>query len=260
LQLSFSVGAMWGERTDVTGSGIGPRQFGIVQGTTIDFDFTDKPLFGQLQWPVALGRGQGKITGKVETAQLNMLLWADIFFGLTPTSGQFAVSQEEAATIPASPFAVTVANAGTYVDDLGVSYAAGIAAGDRFNRVTSGPAVQQYSVNASTGVYTFAAADTGKAVRISYSYTIAATGSQLTLTAQLQGFTPSWKGTFYQKISPGPPGTGGSLQGFAVRLNACVSSKLNLATKQQDWQFPGFDFEAFADGSGSLGTISMVSQ
>ena len=41
MQLSFGSGAVWGERTDVTGSGIGPRQFGVLQDIHIDFDWTD---------------------------------------------------------------------------------------------------------------------------------------------------------------------------------------------------------------------------
>ena len=56
MQLSFGSGAIWGERTDVSGSGIGPRQFGVLQDIQIDFDWTDKPLYGQLQFPVAIAR------------------------------------------------------------------------------------------------------------------------------------------------------------------------------------------------------------
>ena len=70
MQLSFGSGAVWGERTDVTGSGIGPRQFGVLQDIQIDFDWTDKELYGQLQFPVAIARGQGKITGKAKFAQI----------------------------------------------------------------------------------------------------------------------------------------------------------------------------------------------
>jgi hypothetical protein len=51
MQLSFGAGAVWGERTDVSGSGIGPRQFGVLQDIQIDFDWTDKELHGQLQFP-----------------------------------------------------------------------------------------------------------------------------------------------------------------------------------------------------------------
>ena len=59
MQLSLGSGAVWGERTDVTGSGIGPRQFGVLQDIQIDFDWTDKELYGQLQFPVAIARGHG---------------------------------------------------------------------------------------------------------------------------------------------------------------------------------------------------------
>jgi len=100
--LSFGSGAVWGERTDVIGSGIGPRQFGVLQDIQIDFDWSNKELYGQLQFPVAIARGQGKITGKAKFAQILGLLYSDIFFGATPATGQFAVSQLEAATVPAA--------------------------------------------------------------------------------------------------------------------------------------------------------------
>jgi hypothetical protein len=80
MQLSFGSGAIWGERTDVIGSGIGPRQFGVLQDIQIEFDWSDKELYGQLQFPVAIARGQGKITGKAKFAQILGLLYSDIFF------------------------------------------------------------------------------------------------------------------------------------------------------------------------------------
>src|ERR1700747_3728308 len=143
MQLSFGSGAVWGERTDAIGSGIGHPQFCVLQDIQIDFDWTDKPLYGQLQFPVAIARGQGKITGKAKFAQILGLLYSDIFFGLTPATGQFAVSQLEAASVPAvTAYTVTVANAASYNDDLGVVYAG---SGKRFNRVTTASAPGPYS-------------------------------------------------------------------------------------------------------------------
>src|SRR5487761_835343 len=110
MQLSFGSGALWGERTDVLGSGIGPRQFGVLQDIQIEFDWSDKELYGQLQFPVAIARGQGKITGKAKFAQILGLLYSDIFFGAASATGQFAIAQSEAATAPATtPYMVTVA-------------------------------------------------------------------------------------------------------------------------------------------------------
>jgi hypothetical protein len=179
-QLSFGSGALWGERVDLTGSGIGPRQFGILQDVQISFDWSEKELYGQLQFPQAIARGTAKIVGTAKFAQILGLLYSDIFFGQSAALGQFAISQLEPATVPATaPFAVTVANASSYNDDLGVAYAA---TGQRFNRVTTPSAAGQYSLNFATGVYTFAAADATAAILISYTYLNSTSGSKLTIT------------------------------------------------------------------------------
>lgn len=247
MQLSFGSGALWGERTDVTGSGIGPRQFGVLQDIQIDFDWTDKELYGQLQFPVAIARGQGKITGKAKFAQILGLLYSDIFFGLTPATGQFAVAQLEAATVPAvTPYMVTVANAASYNDDLGVVYAS---SGKRFNRVTTPSSAGQYSVNFATGIYTFSSADASAALLISYTYNVPSSGGKLTITNQLMGITPNFKATFYTNYS-------GS--GTALRLNACTATKLSLPTKLDTWTISELDFMAFADASGTIGYLSTV--
>jgi hypothetical protein len=247
MQLSFGSGAVWGERTDVTGSGIGPRQFGVLQDIQIDFDWTDKELYGQLQFPVAIARGQGKITGKAKFAQILGLLYSDIFFGLTPATGQFAVSQLEAASVPAvTPYTVTVANAANYNDDLGVVCAG---SGRRFNRVTTPSAAGQYSANFSTGVYTFSSADAAAALLISYTYNTATSGSKLAITNQLMGTTPTFKATFYATYAG---------NGAALRLNACTANKLSLPTKVDDWTINELDFSAFADASGAIGFLSTV--
>lgn len=247
MQLSFGSGAVWGERTDVIGSGIGPRQFGVLQDIQIDFSWSDKELYGQLQFPVAIARGQAKITGKAKFAQILGLLYSDIFFGVTPATGQFAVSQLEAATVPpTTPYTVTPANAASYNDDLGVAYAA---SGKRFNRVTTPSAAGQYSVNFANGLYTFSAADASAAVLISYTYNIATSGNRLTLTNQPMGITPTFKATFY---------TGYNGIGTALRLNACTASKLSLPTKLDNWTISELDFSAFADASGTVGYLSTV--
>ena len=71
----------------------------------------------------------------------------------------------EAWTVPSTPFQVTAAGPyGNWASDQGVTYANGTA----LVKVATGPAVGQYSVAA--GIYTFAAADAGAAVLISYGY------------------------------------------------------------------------------------------
>jgi hypothetical protein len=255
MQLSFGSGALWGERTDVqigTTGGNGARQFGVLQDIQIDFDWTTKELYGQNQFPVAIARGQGKITGKAKLARILGLLYSDIFFGASPATGQFAVSQYEAQTVPATtPFTVTIANAATYNDDLGVYYAA---TGIPMTRVATPAAAGQYSVNFATGVYTFAAADAGAALLISYTYNVTTNGNKITLANPLMGVTPTFKATFYQAVSPGSS----PAAPLALRLNACTSSKLSLPTKVDDWTISELDFSAFADATGTIGYVSTV--
>lgn len=248
MQLAFGSGALWGERTDATGSSIGPQQFGILQDVQIDFGWTTKELFGQNQFAVAVARGQGKINGKAKLANIAARLYSDLFFGVTAAAGGYTVAQGELASVPGSgPYTVTVANAGAYADDLGVVVSTGASPAVALVRVPSAPSGAQYSVNKSTGVYTFGSGVAGAGVAISYLYATASGGLGLTLTNQLIGTTPTFKATFYN--------LNGASQ-ISLRLNQCTSSKLALPTKLDDWQIAEFDFIAFADPSGNIGTLS----
>jgi hypothetical protein len=252
MQLSFGAGALWGNRTDVTGSGIGPDQFGILQDVQIDWDWSTRELWGQFQFPVDIARGQGKIVGKAKFARIFGAIYGDLFFGQTPAAGQLTVSENEAAVVPASsPYTVTTANAANYDDDLGVFYASGANAGNRFTRVTTPSSAGQYSVNLATGIYTFAAADAGAALLVSYLFN-ASSGKKLVLINQLMGYTPTFKATFYTtKTTQGVPAS------LALVLNACTAAKLSLPTKTDDYEIQEFEFSAFADATGAIGTLSV---
>ena len=252
MQLAFGAGALWGNRTDTTGSGIGPDQFGILQDVQIDWDWTTKELWGQFQFPLDIARGQGKITGRARFARIFGAIYGDLFFGQTPQAGQVTVAENEAAVVPATaPFTAAVANAAAYADDLGVAYANGVNAGKRFTRVSTPANPGEYSVNPATGIYTFAAADAGAAVMASYLYG-ALSGRKLVLTNQLIGTTPTFKATFYtSKTTQGVPA------GMSLVLNACTATKLSLPTRTDDYQIQEFDFSAFADPSGAIGTLSV---
>lgn len=76
----------------------------------------------------------------------------------------FTVDTNQGASVPASPYTVTVTNAGAFALDKGVTYANGTA----LVPVASAPAHGQYAVAA--GVYTFNAADAAASVIITYAY------------------------------------------------------------------------------------------
>jgi hypothetical protein len=240
---SFGSGVLFGTRTDIANAT--PVNFGLVQEVTIEETASIKELTGQYQRPVAVARGTIKTTGKAKVARISGLAFANLFYGVTPTSGQLATSFAEAGAVPGtSPYTVSAANASTWVKDLGVLYAA---TGLPLSQVASAPAAGQYAVVA--GIYTFAAADTGKAVLISYNYTLAATGQQFTVANQLLGTTPSFQANFYTTFQG---------QAISLKLNNCTSNKLSFHTKLEDFVMPEFDFSCFADAAGNVMTWSFA--
>ena len=97
-------------------------QFGVLQDVSFDASFDVKELYGQQQFPVAIGRGKGKIGFKAKFAQLNGLTVNALLFGQTLTSGTLAkVIDITGTAIPITPFQITptVPSSGTWTQDQG---------------------------------------------------------------------------------------------------------------------------------------------
>ncbi|MBR8248693.1 hypothetical protein [Burkholderia cenocepacia] len=244
-QYAFGAGSFWGVQTG--NANPTPNRFGALQSADISFDATVKELFGSYQLPLAIGRGTMKVTGKAQAGQFQGRVLSDLFFGISKSVGQTLVADNEAGTVPGTgPYTVTVANSTGWVTDLGVKYTA---TGLPLTRVASAPAVGQYAVAA--GVYTFAAADTGLAVAISYTYTPTSNtvGETVTMTNQLLGTAPAFKSVVSQVFNS---------ERVTLTLNQCVSTKYTFSTKLEDFNIPEFDFSAFVDSSNTLGTICLA--
>jgi hypothetical protein len=241
---NFGVGSLWTARTDI--SNPTPAQFGTLQDIAIDFSFTNKPLMGQYQIAVAVARGGMKTTGKAKFATIDALVYNEAFFGQTRVAGLVTTSLNETSAIPGTPFSITPVNAATFTTDLGVFYSA---TGIRLTRVASGPTTGQYSVVVATGIYTFAAADTLLSVSISYAYTAATGGYKMVIANQLMGAAPTFQmnltATYQSKV-------------FSLQLNSCISSKLSMPFKNEDWMISEIDIDAFTDASNTLGTLSVT--
>lgn len=244
-QYAFGAGSFWGTPlTDANGNAIAtptPVQLGVMQDFSLDISFDTKMLYGQLQFPVAVGRGKGKMSGKAKHANLNGAAINSLVFGQTMTSGLVDdVYDVVGANVPASsPFTISPAipNSGTYAYDLGVRDANGIP----MTRVTGTPTTGQYALAA--GVYTFAAADAGKQMFLSYQFTAtSATAKKMTIANLPMGQAPTFKGDFYTKY--------GGKQ-LVITIPLCISSKFTFSTKQDDFMVPEIDFEGFADSAGN---------
>lgn len=220
-----------------------PRKFASLQDVQLDIAVTVKELRSQNIFPDDVAPAEMKITGKAKLGQIDGLLFNDLFFGQSVGTGANLLSLDELHSVPAAtPYTVTIAppSTGTFVDDLGVRYAA---TGQPFTKVSGTPAQGQYS--ASGDAYTFAAADASAAVLISYTYSETA-GTVVTVVNQLQGYGPTfelWLGQTYKS------------QQVLWKLWSCRSSKLAIPTKLGDYTIPEFDFEAFPNAAGNVLTI-----
>lgn len=223
-----------------------PVPIGIIQEASVDFSFTTKQLFGQFQYPVAVGRGTAKVSGKLKFGEINSQIINTIFFGITPTAGQVQLASLEAGSIPTTPFQITVANAAQFESDRGVAFAS---TGQKLTRVASAPTTGQYSVNVATGVYTFASADNAAspAVLISYTYNLVTAGISLTgsLTNPQLGAAQQFSVDLYTYDPT-------LNQQWGLRLLACQASKLAFMTKLEDFMVPEIDFEAYADATNTV--------
>jgi hypothetical protein len=240
---AFGPGVIIGTRTDTTT----PLAInvGFAQELTLDFSANMKDLFGQNQFALISARGTIKATGKFKAAAISGIALNALFWGqsLTPATG-FAWNIQESHAIPTTPFQVTVSNAATFDADLGVTYAA---SGLPLQRVSSVTAAGQYSVNTATGVYTFYTSDSGSTVLITYTNTVTtATIQSTTITNQLIGTTPTWQLDYYTNLNQ--PGA----TPYATRIFQCVTSKLSMGFKLEDFMMPELDFGIFANNAGKV--------
>ena len=224
-----------------TPAGGSPINFGLAQEVTLNVQTTTKALYGQFNFPVAIGAGTKKMTGKAKMARISGQALGSLFFGIAPSAGGVQTQFGETTNVPsASPYTYTTINHTTFVADQGVCYASSALP---LKQVASNPALGQYSV--AGGVYTFSSADAGANVLISYTYTNAASGESIAVNSQLIG--PSI--TFSANLFASDPGTG---KQFSVLLYNCVAEKLSFGTKVEDFLIPELDFQCFANPAGQV--------
>jgi len=247
---SFGSGSLWmSQLTDYTGTAVAlptPLMIGTMQDVSVDFSWDSKPLHGQNMAAVAQARGKLKISGKAKFARLDGNLFQSVITGQPITSGIGGIVYDTVGTaIPATPYQITptVPSSGTWSRALSVRDSLGNA----YTQVASSPATGQFSV--STGVYTFAAADTGKTVYIDYVYTATSTSAKKALVVNApMGAAPTFRADFLNPRS-----------GMTLTLYAAMVDKFTFATKQDDWTINEVDFSAFADSSQNIfqfGTIA----
>jgi hypothetical protein len=251
-QYAFGAGNMYvTQLQDADGNAISnptPYPLMTLQEGSIDLSSDMKELYGQNQFPVAIGRGKTKMQVKAKPARIIAGVWNAIFFGQTVSTGIFANwTETTGALIPTTPFIITVTppSSGTFVADLGVLDQNG----NPMKRVASAPTTGQYAVNVGTGAYTFAAADTSLRVYINFQYTATSTTAQKqTVVNKAMGLVPTFRTDLTVSYL-------GKLTTFQFPM--CVSTKFSIGFKNEDFAIPEFDFSAFDPGSGNVMTWAL---
>lgn len=247
-QYIFGAGVAWATPlTDAYGNTVTngtPLQLCVSQEISQEDSFETKKLYGQNQFPVDAGRGKGSLSVKAKFAQVNGLTVSSLYYGQTLSTGlDGRVFDVAGAVIPATPFQVTatVPDGGTWSADMGVR--------DDQNRpltkVASAPTTGQYSVAA--GVYTFAAADTGKRVYISFAYTataVQAPGStKMTVLNLPMGAAPTCRlDVWFTKNG----------KQFCTTYPNATATKMGWSSKQDDYLIPEIEFECMSDAAGNV--------
>jgi hypothetical protein len=297
-------------------TGSTPVQLGIIQDVSIDIDQKLVELRGQSKFPDDVAPSDMAIKGSAGFAKLDLSTFNNVFFADTITDGGINIANNEDHAIPATPFQVTTDNAADFETDLGVLYKAtglplirneetlvddeshpipatpfqvvvtgaatflrdrGVTdAGVPLTRVASSPATGEYSVDSLTGTYTFAAADTGDTVLISYStaaapatghYTVNTTdgiyhfaaadtglsvlisyefadadGSTLKVVNHIQGYGPVFELLIVQNYQSDK----------VLKLHRVRISKMGSPMKRDGYLISPFDFQAYAALDGSV--------
>lgn len=238
----FGPGILIAKRMDIANGT--PINVGYANEFSFDLAGSTKQLFGQNQYALVAARGTVKSTGKFKAAVVSGIALNALFFAGNLATGGDQWVIDEAASVPASvTYTVTVAGSATFVGDLGVKYSA---TGLPFQRVApSAEALGKYSVNETTGVYTFNVADASAAVLITYQKTLA-TGQSIKLVNQAIGVTPTFALYYYTNLNQP------TAKPFVTTIYNCVSSKLSLGFKLEDFMMPELDFDIFAAPNGDI--------
>lgn len=235
MQYNFGTGSLV---LVPSGSNPTPVQVGTLQEVSLNIEKSIKELRGAYNFPVAIGEGPGKIDGTAKSGSINGGIIAALLQGSTTTSASsIRAAANESGTIPGTPYQITVTNSAQFSADGGVY---DVTAQKPLTRVASSPATGQYSVSA--GVYTFAAADTGHVVWITYFYT-STSGNTVAYTNQLMGGGTEFV-LWLMNYSQG--------KYFGIKLNAVRLFKMGFPFKNEDFMVNDLAFAAYADSSGNI--------
>jgi hypothetical protein len=230
------------------GANPSPLQIAVLQDVSVEEKWGEKELRGRYQAPLDVARADLKVSGKIKFARLNANMLSAIRAGSTVVPGSTQVALNEAGTIPApsGPYTIQTANHSTFVTNLGVYDKT---AGLWMTCVASAPSTGQYTLSA--GTYTFAAADTGHIVAITYTFTVAG-GFTVAYANQLMGAASTFSMILWNEYTSSQGHQSQVLTQFgAVRIPGFTTT-----VKNSDYTMYDLDYAVSEDANGIISTTS----
>ena len=229
-----------------------PVEIGTLTDISIDFSGARKDFNGPYQYPVSAARGDASIVCKAKFGGIKSKIYSDLFFGTTPVTGLIGNSIRESHAIPSGHIITPtqIKTGQTFDTNLGALLVATDGSVATMTRVSTVPTTGQYSLDETSGIYTFAVADIGKLVLITYLYLVTAgPGVIVPIENKLMGDVPKFRAILT-----------GKFEGKAALMDLynCISDKLNLATKKGDYANPEMDFAAISNPAGIIGRLSFA--
>lgn len=246
-QFWFDSGTLWarplidGQR--VAQSDLTPIRLGNLKGIELNVEMELNHADTPHQYKVNMAIGNKTIRGSAALGMFSARAINQLYFGSQVGVGARLIQNDARSDIPGSPYQITptVPGSGTWQSDLGVCFTDD---GTPLTRVAAAPSAGEYSVSA--GVYTFNASDTTKEVSISFLYDIAG-GEKLALVNQFKDLAPSFEIILEGQYNG---------EQMVWVLNKCVTDSFSIPSSTEQFMIHDFSFEAIADLSGNVGTIS----
>lgn len=234
-----------------TGAGVvgAPIELATLQEADIDFKINTKKLYGPYRFPVAVADGEGEIplTAKAALFYGNAF---NLFLGSTSSAGGQTIALDELGTIATAAYSVV--NQTAFVPNTSVVWLtpAGGGVARQLSPVAATP-VAGVSYVESGGNLTFAAADNGATVRVTYAYTLTSGGQKLVINNALQNTSLGAQVTLYNQSlnrANNKPST------FILNLNQVILPGLKMSFKIGDFTIPDYTMDCFSDQNNVIGT------
>ena len=228
-----------------------PIQVAVLKDVSLDVSFKVVDLVGNLQFPVDKAKAEGKMSGKFTTGYFAGGLINAILSGSSVAVGSSQAVFAESFTLAAGTYttakgALTIAGS---AGDLGVF---NVTQNKFMTAVASGPATGQYVPATSGGVMTFAAADNGNTIQVSYLYTASAVGTTISLTNQMMGINTTFSLKLFNQYASANPGAQSGAGNAGILLPVVTIPKLSFPFKNNNFLEKQGEFEVSANSAGQV--------